>query len=174
MSALPIREVEKPWGRDTLPAPFVAPPGKRIGEIWFEPPPELPSLLVKYIFTSEKLSIQVHPDDAAFAAIESESVDYAVMENTVRAAMVPADMAWSDIGNWDALHDALARDEAGNAVQGPAELVDCANVLVSSDGPRVSVIGAHDLIVVVDGGEVLVTTAAAAQKVGKLSGALDQ
>ena len=115
-----------------------------------------------------------HPDDAAFAAIESESVDYAVMENTARAAMVPADMAWSDIGNWQALHAALARDEAGNAVQGPAELVDCANVLVSSDGPRVSVIGAHDLIVVVDGGEVLVTTAAAAQKVGKLSGALDQ
>ena len=64
MSALPIREVEKPWGRDTLPAPFVAPPGKRIGEIWFEPPPELPSLLIKYIFTSEKLSVQVHPDDA--------------------------------------------------------------------------------------------------------------
>ena len=63
MSALPTREVEKPWGRDALPPPFVAPAGKRIGEVWFEPPPELPSLLVKYIFTSEKLSIQVHPDD---------------------------------------------------------------------------------------------------------------
>ncbi|CDO37009.1 class I mannose-6-phosphate isomerase [Novosphingobium sp. KN65.2] len=65
MSAvLPIRQVEKPWGRDELPAPFVAPQGKRIGEIWFEPPAELPSLLVKYIFTSEKLSVQVHPNDA--------------------------------------------------------------------------------------------------------------
>ena len=63
MSGLPIREVAKPWGREVLPAPFVAPPGERIGEIWFEPPPELPSLLVKYIFTSEKLSVQVHPDD---------------------------------------------------------------------------------------------------------------
>lgn len=63
MTKLPIREVAKPWGRDVLPAPFVAPPGEKIGEIWFEPPPELPSLLVKYIFTSEKLSIQVHPDD---------------------------------------------------------------------------------------------------------------
>lgn len=62
--ALPTRAVEKPWGREALPAPFSAPPGKRIGEIWFEPPPELPSLLVKYIFTSEKLSVQVHPDDA--------------------------------------------------------------------------------------------------------------
>jgi mannose-1-phosphate guanylyltransferase/mannose-1-phosphate guanylyltransferase/mannose-6-phosphate isomerase len=115
-----------------------------------------------------------HPDDEAFARIESESVDYAVMENTRRAAMVGADMGWSDIGNWQALHAALDRDEAGNAVRGPAELVDCANVLVTSDGPRVSVIGASDLIVVVDGDEVLVTTAQGAQKVGKLSGAANQ
>ena len=64
MSKLPIRTVAKPWGKDVLPAPFTAPAGERIGEIWFEPPPELPSLLVKYIFTSEKLSVQVHPDDA--------------------------------------------------------------------------------------------------------------
>jgi mannose-6-phosphate isomerase len=61
---LPIRMVEKPWGCDVLPAPFTAPPGQRIGEIWFEPPPELPQMLVKYIFTSEKLSVQVHPSDA--------------------------------------------------------------------------------------------------------------
>lgn len=40
----------------------------------------------------------------AFRLAESDSVDYAVMENTTRAAMVPADMDWSDIGNWDALH----------------------------------------------------------------------
>ena len=63
MSGLPIRTVAKPWGREVLPAPFVAPPGEKIGEIWFEPPADLPSLLVKYIFTSEKLSVQVHPDD---------------------------------------------------------------------------------------------------------------
>ena len=62
--ALLTREVEKPWGRDTLPAPFAAQTGKRIGEIWFEPPPALPQLLVKYIFTSEALSVQVHPSDA--------------------------------------------------------------------------------------------------------------
>ena len=56
--------VAKPWGRDTLPAPFVAPSGERIGEIWFEPPHALDQLLIKYIFTSEKLSVQVHPSDA--------------------------------------------------------------------------------------------------------------
>jgi mannose-1-phosphate guanylyltransferase/mannose-1-phosphate guanylyltransferase/mannose-6-phosphate isomerase len=115
-----------------------------------------------------------HPDAAAFGRIEGESVDYAVMENTARAAMVPAAMAWSDIGNWQALHDALDQDEAGNAVRGEAELVDCANVLVDSDGPHVSVIGARDLIVVVDKGNVLVCTRDGAQKVGKLSGAVNQ
>lgn len=115
-----------------------------------------------------------HPDAKAFAAVESESVDYAVMENTARAAMVPADMAWSDIGNWQALHAARPRDAAGNATNGDVELVDCRNVLVDSDGPRVSVIGLEDVIVVVDGNEVLVTTAAGAQKVGKLRGAVNQ
>ncbi len=58
---MPARLVEKPWGRETLPPPFGAQPGRRIGEIWFDPPPALNSLLVKYIFTSEKLSVQTHP-----------------------------------------------------------------------------------------------------------------
>jgi mannose-1-phosphate guanylyltransferase/mannose-1-phosphate guanylyltransferase/mannose-6-phosphate isomerase len=118
--------------------------------------------------------MRFHPDAAAFAQIAGESVDYAVMENTARAAMVPAAMAWSDIGNWQALHDALDRDADGNTVRGPAELVDCRNVLVDSDGPHVSVIGASDLIVVVDNGDVLVCTTAGAQRVGKLSGAVNQ
>jgi len=54
--------VEKPWGRDKLPAAFNAPLGKRIGEVWFSGGGDLP-LLAKYIFTSERLSIQVHPND---------------------------------------------------------------------------------------------------------------
>ena len=54
--------VEKPWGRTTLPPMFDAPLDKRIGEVWFNGGEDLP-LLAKYIFTSERLSIQVHPDD---------------------------------------------------------------------------------------------------------------
>jgi mannose-6-phosphate isomerase len=66
---LPTKSVAKPWGQDHLPPPFTTPAnesgkGERIGEIWFEPPPELPDLLVKYLFTSEALSVQVHPSDA--------------------------------------------------------------------------------------------------------------
>jgi mannose-1-phosphate guanylyltransferase len=115
-----------------------------------------------------------HPAAEAFAAITGESVDYAVMENTSRAAMVPAAMGWSDIGNWDALHGAREQDAAGNTVRGSAELVDCRNVLIESDGPRVSAIGLEDVVIVVDGNEVLVTTRSGAQLVGKLSGASNQ
>ena len=61
---LDTHQVEKPWGRTELPPVFGATDGRRIGEIWFDAPDgaDLP-LLVKYIFTSEKLSIQVHPND---------------------------------------------------------------------------------------------------------------
>jgi mannose-6-phosphate isomerase len=56
------RYVEKPWGRTSLPDMFDPPPGKRIGEVWFTGAEDAP-LLVKYLFTSERLSIQVHPND---------------------------------------------------------------------------------------------------------------
>jgi mannose-6-phosphate isomerase len=57
------RCVEKPWGLTTLPPVFDPPPGERIGEVWFTGGGDLP-LLLKYLFTSERLSVQVHPDDA--------------------------------------------------------------------------------------------------------------
>lgn len=56
------RYVEKPWGRTELPPMFDVPAGKRIGEVWFTGAGDQP-LLAKYIFTSERLSVQVHPDD---------------------------------------------------------------------------------------------------------------
>ncbi|AKM06214.1 mannose-1-phosphate guanylyltransferase [Pelagerythrobacter marensis] len=118
-----------------------------------------------------------HPDAASFGRVESESIDYAVMENTRCAALVPVAMGWSDIGSWSALRDARQAQDGegqGNVARGPVELVDCRNVMVDSDGPRVSCIGLDDVIVVVDGEEVLVTSAAGAQGVGKLTGARSQ
>ena len=117
---------------------------------------------------------RVYPAGAEIEKIAGESVDYAVMENTERAAMVPADMDWSDIGNWQALHEARESDEKGNTAIGNTELVDCRNVMVETDGPRVSVIGLENIIVVVDGDEVLVTTREGTQPVGKLAGAANQ
>jgi len=105
------------------------------------------------------------PAERPFAGIEGDSIDYAVMENTAHAAMVPVSMGWSDIGNWDAL-----REARGGASTGAHELRDCTNVMVDSDGPRVSVVGMDDVIVVVDGDDILVTSARGAQSVGKLDG----
>jgi len=66
---LATKTVEKPWGRHILWPSFDNPLGKRIGEIWFEAPEGTnPDLMVKYLFTSEKLSIQVHEDDASAQA----------------------------------------------------------------------------------------------------------
>ena len=65
MQRLPQRLLEKPWGRHGIPARFDVPADSKIGEIWFEPPSGRPiDVLAKYLFTSERLSIQVHPDEA--------------------------------------------------------------------------------------------------------------
>lgn len=64
MIKLTRQYVDKPWGREQPPAMFEAPPSRRIGEVWFVGGGEKLPLLAKYIFTSERLSIQVHPNDA--------------------------------------------------------------------------------------------------------------
>lgn len=111
-----------------------------------------------------------HPDADSFCAIEGESIDYAVMENTDRAAVVEARMGWSDIGNWAALQDALPSDPDGNHAVGKAEFLGSRHILAMSDGPRISIVGLEDICVIVDGDEVLVTARDAAQMVGKLKG----
>lgn len=116
----------------------------------------------------------IHPDPEVFAAIKGESIDYAVMENTARAAMVPVSMGWSDIGNWAAVHDALEQDGAGNSAAAQHQLEDCSNVLVVSDGQRVSALGLEDLCIVIDGDDILVTRMDRAQDVGRLDGPSSQ
>lgn len=64
MQRLHRRIVDKPWGRTDVDARYGAEPGRRVGEVWFEAPPGRPlDVMAKYLFTSERLSIQVHPDD---------------------------------------------------------------------------------------------------------------
>ncbi len=136
--------------------------------------PDIADAVRAAVATGHEDGDRFHPDPAIFGAIDGDSVDYAVMEKTARAAMVPVSMDWSDIGNWQALHDALPHDAQGNVVRGQVELKDCRNVHVQTDGPRVSVIGVEGLIIVVDGNDVMITTPAGAQLVGKLHGAVNQ
>ncbi|WP_347301884.1 mannose-1-phosphate guanylyltransferase [Croceibacterium sp. TMG7-5b_MA50] len=139
--------------------------------------PDMAALVQRSVVDGRSEGALFFPDVDSFGAIDGESVDYAVMEETDRAAVVPAVMGWSDIGNWHALRDARLGgldDDGANTVIGNVELVDCRGVLAETDGPRVSVIGLEDIAVVVDNGEVLVTSMAGAQKVGKLTGASSQ
>ena len=107
-------------------------------------------------------------DPAAFAAAPSISIDYAVMERTDRAAVVPAEIGWSDVGSWDALWQVSPKDGAGNAADGPVELLDCEGCLVRSDGLLVAAAGLRDVALVVTSDAVLAIPRERAQDVKRL------
>ena len=139
--------------------------------------PEMARLVTRAVAEGNDKGARFHPSTEPFAAIAGESIDYAVMENTARAAMVPVDMGWSDIGSWAALTEALAdqADAAGNVVRGgTVDFAGCKGVFALSDGPRISAVGLEGVCIIVSGNEVLVTTREGAQSVGKLPGALNQ
>jgi mannose-1-phosphate guanylyltransferase len=98
----------------------------------------------------------VRLDATGFARAASISLDYAVMERTDMAAVVPAAFSWSDLGAWDAIWGASPQDGAGNAAQGDVTLVDTTGVLARSTGPFVGVIGVSDLMIVAEPDAVLV------------------
>lgn len=95
--------------------------------------------------------------EAAFGKAKPISIDYAVMEKTSRAAVIPVSCGWSDVGSWRAVWELSGKDEAGNAAQGPAVFEDTRNCHVSSDGVLVSLEGVDDLVVVATEDAVLVS-----------------
>jgi mannose-1-phosphate guanylyltransferase/mannose-1-phosphate guanylyltransferase/mannose-6-phosphate isomerase len=111
-------------------------------------------------------------DAEAFAAAPAISLDHAVMERTQRAAVVPAELGWSDVGSWAALWDAADKDAEGNATGGAVHAVATRNCLLKSDGRLLAAIGVEDLIVVATDDAVLVVPRARAQEVGDLVTAL--
>ena len=94
-------------------------------------------------------------DAAAFAACPDISLDYAVAERTNVAAVVPADLGWSDVGSWDALWEQSPKDAAGNATVGDVLIDGAQNCYVRSDGVLTAVVGLQDVVVVVTGDAVL-------------------
>jgi mannose-1-phosphate guanylyltransferase/mannose-1-phosphate guanylyltransferase/mannose-6-phosphate isomerase len=84
------------------------------------------------------------------------SIDYAVMEKTAHAAVVPASIGWSDVGSWSALWEVSGRDAQGNATAGPVELLDARNCYVRSEGILTAVVGLEDVVTVVTDDAVLV------------------
>jgi mannose-1-phosphate guanylyltransferase / mannose-6-phosphate isomerase len=104
-----------------------------------------------------------------FARAPKKSIDYAVMERTKLAAVVPTDLGWSDIGSWSTLWDVLDHDPAGNATDGPVVMLDSRNNLVrSEESILTTVVGLDDIIVVSTTDAVLVSARAKAEQVKTL------
>ncbi|MBE7210639.1 MAG: mannose-1-phosphate guanylyltransferase/mannose-6-phosphate isomerase [Gluconacetobacter diazotrophicus] len=107
-------------------------------------------------------------DAEAFAGAPDISVDYAVAERTAHAAVVPADLGWSDVGSWDALWEISAKDAAGNVAVGDVFLEHASGCYVRSDGIVTAVTGLSDAVVVVTEDAVLVTHRDRAQDVKRV------
>ena len=90
----------------------------------------------------------IRVDTEAFTACPDDSVDYAVMEKTNDASVVPMDAGWNDIGSWSSLWDVSDKDESGNATAGDVRLLDTTNSFVRSDQKLVALIGLDDVVVV--------------------------
>ncbi len=120
----------------------------------------------------------VRPGKAGFAAVPSESVDYAVMEHLpgspFHTVMVPLNAGWSDLGAWDAVWKVLPKDEQGNAHVGDVLCTQSHNTLVHASSRLVSLVGVSNLIVIETPDAVLVADKACSQDVKQVVNTLNQ
>lgn len=120
----------------------------------------------------------IRPGKAEFAAIPSDSIDYAVMErcpgSKFSIEMVPLDAGWSDLGAWGGVWDVLAKDEAGNAHFGDVLTLDSCNTLVHASSRLVSVVGVQNLVVIETADAVLVVDKSRSQDVKCIVNVLNQ
>jgi mannose-1-phosphate guanylyltransferase/mannose-1-phosphate guanylyltransferase/mannose-6-phosphate isomerase len=132
------------------------------------------------VFTAARAAVErqkvegdaARPDAEAFAAAPSAAIDRAVMEKSDHVAVVPADMAWSDIGSWEALWALGPRDGAGNVLSGDVVAPSSTGCLIRSDGPTLVALGVHDLVVVATERAVLVVPRGESQRVKEAIDAL--
>jgi len=109
-----------------------------------------------------------------FSKCPSESFDYAVMEKTDRAVVVPLDVGWSDVGAWNALWDLAGKDDRGNVCLGDVTLFDTGNLYVRGEGIKVTALGVSDLVIVATKDAVIVMPTHRAQDVKVLVEALER
>ena len=107
-------------------------------------------------------------DEEAFRACPSDSIDYAVMEKTDLAAIVPLDAGWSDVGSWSSLADVIQSDNDGNVLQGDVLTVDCKKNLIHASSRLVAAIGLEDCCIVETKDAVLVSPKNRDQDVKKI------
>ena len=110
----------------------------------------------------------IRPDGEAFRACPADSIDYAVMEKTDKASMVPLDAGWSDIGSWAALHGVSEKDKDGNTISGDVITHDCRDSYISGSSRLVTAVGLEEIVVVEDKDSVLVAKKDKTQDVKQL------
>jgi mannose-1-phosphate guanylyltransferase/mannose-6-phosphate isomerase len=115
----------------------------------------------------------VRLDADAFGACPSESIDYAVMEKTDLAAVLPVDIGWSDVGSWSTLWEVGAKDRDGNVTRGDVHLRDAKDCYIRAESRMVSVLGLKNAIVVETDDAVLVADQSKTQSVKDIVGHLD-
>lgn len=103
-----------------------------------------------------------------FDKLPDISIDYAVMEKTDRAAVLPLELRWSDVGSWEAVYEVNPKEENENVILGKALLIDTKNSLVVGNERLVSVVGLSDVMVVETGDAVLVARKGEGQKVREI------
>ena len=113
-------------------------------------------------------------DANAFSESPKKSIDYAVLERTKRAAVVPAEMGWSDVGDWDAVWKLSQRDANGNSIVGEGVALDAKNVQIRSSDLLTAVVGVDDIAVVSTQDAVLVLGRDQGDKVKRLVDALKE
>ncbi len=114
----------------------------------------------------------VRIDKQVFAACRSESIDYAVMERTTDAVVLPLDAGWSDVGSWSSLFDALPADEDGNVLHGDTLVHDTHDCFVYSSSRLVTAVGMDDHIIVETKDAVMVAPKNRVQDVKELVNSL--
>jgi mannose-1-phosphate guanylyltransferase/mannose-6-phosphate isomerase len=130
--------------------------------------PDMVAACRNALATAQRDSDFVRLGREAFAGCDSDSIDYAVMEQTRRAAVVPVSMGWSDVGSWDALWEMGDKDQHGNSVEGNVVAEDTRNCYLRSEAGLLAAIGIEDLVVVSTADAVMVAPRNRTQDVKKL------
>lgn len=115
----------------------------------------------------------IRVDQPAFASCPSDSIDYAVMEKTDRAVVIPLSAGWSDVGSWHALWEITAKDAQGNACKGDVLCEESFDNYIQSEQKLVATLGVSNLVIVETDDAILVADKARVQDVKKLVGRLD-
>jgi mannose-1-phosphate guanylyltransferase len=118
--------------------------------------------------------IEIHELGEPFQDVESISIDYAIMERTENAIVIPIDVGWDDVGSYRSLLTALSRDSDGNHVEGEVTMTDVSGSFVKASSRAVAVAGLSDVVVVETPDAVLVVPIDRSQYVRELSERADR